>query len=54
MPKYGAWIEVTQHYWHVVEAASPEEAEEKIRRNESSCEDSQETWHLTDVQLVDK
>ena len=53
MPKYQAWLEVTEHYLHQVDAATPEEARELILTNKSWCVDSQETHFVTDVELIE-
>jgi hypothetical protein len=52
MPKYGRWIEVTEHFYHEVDADNIEEAERKFDRNESTCTDSQETVNTSDIEII--
>ncbi len=52
MPKYACWIEVTQHYYHEVDADTIEEAKAKVDRNESTCTDSQESVNVTDLEII--
>ena len=52
MPKYGFWREVTQHYYHEVDADTIEEAKILADKNESTCTDSQETVNVTDLEII--